>query len=398
MSASTPIASSPSAMPIMATATPIYPVAQAFSAVPVKELPYESWGPYLSPQLWGILAASKEFTIRQQLKVMPEGLSCSGCPPPCCIPQANTYFVYAGLTQESNAMLLRVDEVSDGETRCCCAPHHPFKLEVRQYIPKQDECSEGSDWSNIAGDISQDFSQFSGNERHEAQRNAYMQQPVAMSILRDGTQYPGCCNKCLGCVVCTGCCADGMTLVTGAVDHGDDAKSIGQKLIDNIPQDRIVGSAIVPIFGGCCTPTINVKSTSSGSEPFGKVEGPTCFGGCSEFCCDFEFPISSFDSAAKAGDFGKITKLKPTSMGGAFLELFSDADVFKLEFADETLTPEQKATFLSTLLLTDYMFFEGKAGDKCGTDSAGRSYINLCNCYFMGCLVPCMLKEPPKDG
>jgi hypothetical protein len=63
-----------------------------------------------------------------------------------------------------------------------------------------------------------------------------------------------------------------MTVVTGAVDHGTDTKSIGQKLIDEIPQDRIIGSASVPTpCGGCFTPTVNVKATSSGSEPFGKV-------------------------------------------------------------------------------------------------------------------------------
>jgi hypothetical protein len=82
-------------------------------------------------------------------------------------------------------------------------------------------------------------------------------------------------------------------------------------------------------------------------------------------------------------------------MGGALQEMISSADVFKLEFTDETLTPEQKATFLSTLLLTDYTYFESN-NDKCGTDEEGRFFVNLCNCYCMGCVLPCKLTAPKQ--
>jgi hypothetical protein len=91
-----------------------------------------------------------------------------------------------------------------------------------------------------------------------------------------------------------------------------DTKQIGQHLMAEVPNELVIGSGKVPSpRGGMCTPTLNVSSTTVGPEPWAKVEGPTCFGGCSEVCFDFKFPISKMDSESKAGDLAMITKLKP---------------------------------------------------------------------------------------
>lgn len=51
---------------------------------------------------------SQSFTIRQHVKLLPK--HCFRCPP--CVEQENTYSIYAGLTKDSEAEILRADEVS----------------------------------------------------------------------------------------------------------------------------------------------------------------------------------------------------------------------------------------------------------------------------------------------
>jgi hypothetical protein len=48
--------------------------------------------------------------------------------------------------------------------------------------------------------------------------------------------------------------------------------------------------------------------------------GPCLFGGCSEFCCDFEFFASKYDSENYAGDLAKITKVRAKGVAGMIKE------------------------------------------------------------------------------
>jgi hypothetical protein len=93
--------------------------------------------------------------------------------------------------------------------------------------------------------------------------------------------------------------------------------------------------------------------------------------------------------AVDVGNIATITKLKPKSLTGAIREMLTDSDMFQFEVHDPSVTPQQRATLLGTLLLADYMFFERDI-DQCGYD--GGCYINLCNCYCCGALYPCQLK------
>ena len=85
----------------------------------------------IPPELWAILENAEAFSIRQHVKLFPK--ACCACPP--CVQQENTYSIYAGMARDAQSEILRVDEVSDDWNRCCCAPYHPLRLEMRQYIP-----------------------------------------------------------------------------------------------------------------------------------------------------------------------------------------------------------------------------------------------------------------------
>ena len=91
---------------------------------------------------------AQAFSIRQHVKLLPK--SCCSCPP--CAPQENTYSIYAGLSRDAQAEILRVDEVSDDCNRCCCKPNHLLRLETRAYIPIPGD-STNSDYAHLRQDF-----------------------------------------------------------------------------------------------------------------------------------------------------------------------------------------------------------------------------------------------------
>ena len=50
------------------------------------------------------------------------------------------------------------------------------------------------------------------------------------------------------------------------------------------------------------------------------------------------------------GDYAKITKKKPKSLGQAAREGFTDADIYEVDFFAKEITPEQKANVLSSMV------------------------------------------------
>lgn len=361
------------------------PLAQSFVSVPAVAIPAE-WNGSVTPEIYGVLSQAQAFTVRQHVKVLPK--SCFSMPP--CVKQENTYSIYAGVGDgngctDSKSELFRAEEVSNDWNRCCCTPHHPLKVEMKQVIPDQTDTSN----PDIA-DLQKDWKRFTGKDRVRAEKAAYQKVPVSLTMIRDGTQFPLCCNKCVGCAVCTPCCADGFTLHAGATAEEDNAL-IGKALIDNVDPAKVIGSGEVPsgmACGGCFTPTLNITEKQS-EQPFAKLEGPCCFGGWSEMFCDFSFPISRFNGPGKLGDLAVVTKQKPQGLVAAAKEMVTDSDVYTIEFKDPTLNPQQKALFLSALVLSDYTYFEQGGGDKCGVDGDGRFYLNCCNMYCCGMLCPC---------
>jgi hypothetical protein len=160
-----------------------------------------------------------------------------------------------------------------------------------------------------------------------------------------------------------------------------------------------VGSAVQPNYGGWIRPTIHLRGEGEkeDAQPFAKIEGPLCFGGWSEMCCNFQFFVSQFMSPTKAGDVALITKKKPASLAAAFVELASDADVYSIVFNESAnLTASQKITILAGQLLADYMFFDGNT-EKCSQDD---SAVYCYCCYFscIGKLCPIYIAIPKNSG
>ena len=162
----------------------------------------------------------------------------------------------------------------------------------------------------------------------------------------------GCCSKpCTGGLVCIDCCAQESFVHAGAVP-GVEGGQAGK-----LPKDRVIGRMKQPV-------------------PFGVKR------------------VNKDGSVAvDVGNIATITKLKPKSLTGAIREMLTDSDMFQFEVHDPSVTPQQRATLLGTLLLADYMFFERDI-DQCGYNDG--CYINLCNCYCCGALYPCQLKLPKQ--
>ena len=105
--------------------------------------------------------------------------------------------------------------------------------------------------------------------------------PTVMTMERQGF----CGKPCLGCCAFTDSCKDGMFLHAGFVD-GEPGKIAARN-------PSCVGYATQPKMGGGSTPTVNIMDRGSPDSwrLLAKVEGPQCFGGCSELCYSSEFTV-----------------------------------------------------------------------------------------------------------
>jgi hypothetical protein len=82
-----------------------------------------------------------------------------------------------------------VDEVSNDWNRCCCAPHHPLKLEVRQHVPMPGEGVNGNEGAIIMNEARSEYQALAnsgGNLRDSMEKlnELYQAQPVAMTMVR----------------------------------------------------------------------------------------------------------------------------------------------------------------------------------------------------------------------
>eukprot|EP01033_Poteriospumella_lacustris_P013348 gene13348-9557_t len=368
---------------------PVATAIPAFAAFQPADVP-AAWH-QIPSDVWGVVQNTNFFTVRQHVKLFPK--TCCACPP--CVKQENTYSIYAGLNQDSQAEFLRVDEVSDDWNRCCCAPYHPVKLEVRPYVPVPGEGGR-SDWSHVSRDIGASWGSMSVINRATAIRDMYRQFPPLITMIRHDGQR--CCfpfrSPCrwLDTFVCFECCQDGMDVYAGTLE--DDPKGEkGRPFELDGQRDRLIGKVTQPIYGGYCNPEVHLQ-TADASEPFAKLTGPCFFGGWSECCCNFSFPLTSFNNKDSKGDLGVVTKQKPTSLAGAVRELTSEADVYTIGFGSPSVTPAQKVTTLASQLLMDYMVFEGNT-EKCSSDD---NFIYCYCCYFMclGALCPVYVAIPKR--
>jgi hypothetical protein len=206
--------------------------------------------PLIDQQTASVLSRVSAFTIVQRPSIT-ETL----CAP---LERSNIYDVYDGT---SGQHLFFAKERSECLPRCCCAPRHSLFIDFKLSIGVPPQMLFLTDIDTL---------------------------PIALTMEREGCfSKPG-----LGCCACCAMCKDGMYLHAGPVH------TTAGSLKAASPQ--CVGFASQPHMGGYMTPTINIMERARGGgsaenawNTLAKVEGPTCFGGCAELCCNSTFKVSS---------------------------------------------------------------------------------------------------------
>jgi hypothetical protein len=99
------------------------------------------------------------------------------------VKQENTYSVYAGLNENAQNEILRIDEVSDDWNRCCCAPFHPVRMEVRPYIPVPGD-GTNSDYAHLNQDMIGSWGNMNAIQRYREEKDMYKRFPPVMSFQR----------------------------------------------------------------------------------------------------------------------------------------------------------------------------------------------------------------------
>lgn len=145
-----------------------------------------------------------------------------------------------------------------------------------------------------------------------------------------------------------------------------------------------IGFAQEPCFGGILSPKLNM-SKHSGGPSIGSVKGPCC---CIGGCCRSEFEYTSPEGKELARlQRGGVKDL------GLSAALLSNKDKYKLSFSEPALSVNDKLVLVSTLLMIDYMFFEGET--TCVTNFCvcpPYCWCKLWSWYCCGCTFPCKVK------
>ena len=302
----------------------------------------------------GVLAAMKGFRVRRRVKYW-EGVQGLECCLGSCFEKGNTYDI---IDHKGKGHVFTAIEVSSFLERCCCAPLHAVQL---------------------------DFKLINDGERQWATRKEIAAMPTVMTLERGG----GCAKPALACCAFSQPCAEGMRMHAGA-------PAASGPVIH--PADTTFAYAAQPLCGGCFTPSLNIFTAGGGGgfEPFAKVEGPMCFGGCRSCGWDERFGLSHMaDSQLNSGigthDLAKIRKADPRTSGvhsTVKRKAFSDAMGFELKLAGDVaaLTPQQRAAMLGAVLLADYAFFEFDLG-ICMPEGC-CCHVSCCQIYCLGCVWP----------
>jgi hypothetical protein len=262
-----------------------------------------------------------------------------------CCERNNSYKIH----DKDMTHILDAKEFSPGCTRCCCAPHHSTMV----YIQKPD------------------------GEK-------------LLTIERVGCACPTP-QKCLGgaCPVCMECCKDGINVYEGGVE-GEAGK---------------LESPPLPIFmlkeaacGGHkgLWPKLYVHKGQE-DKPVGTIQGPHCFGGCSELCMKATWNMTTATPEKPDGQqLAEIVHLTPKDCGEVCQEICTDTDKFRITY-DDKAGQMDRTTALASSILVDYMFFEMDNGMiSC---KGGKSLEITCcflNCFGMQC--PCKLQLQGKGG
>jgi len=255
-----------------------------------------------------------------------------------------------------------IREESEDWSRCCCAPQHSIFVK----------------FFHVEGSV---------DPPEEAQ--------PFMTMEREGCDcFCGACPKPLiGCFACTEECSEKSTLYSG------DLQGIPGEMKGLRDRADMLGESVQPLTGGGFKPVMQLMDRGDSGEAsmFAATRGPCFFGGCSEICCSSEFGISVAKPGMTVpeihelpfGDFAQITKKRPASLAQGIREFFTDSDIYEVVFKSKSITPQQKANVLATMIHLDYMFFE-RDNDMVYCEG-NKLHIVFFNCFVYGCVCPCEL-------
>ena len=136
---------------------------------------------------------------------------------------------------------------------------------------------------------------------------------------------------------------------------------------------KVIGYVRQPCFGGCFKPKLDMF-TNEGGEDLGSISGPCCcLGGC--------LGGHKFQVLNKFGtEIGIVNHLGIVG-NGIGRTLFTDADRYQIDFKNKNENIDMKLNVLSSVLMLDYMFFEGETACAC----------NWCWCPPCKCNKVCIL-------
>jgi len=157
-----------------------------------------------------------------------------------------------------------------------------------------------------------------------------------------------------------------------------------------MPDERIVGFARQPCFGGCLKPKINYYDQRDGKQ-LGIIGGPCC---CIGGMCD-----SEFQAVDMSGNNVASIKRGGITSNGVRRALLSDADKYVLQINDPNESLDTKLIILSSVMFIDYMFFEGETNCLMNWCTCPPYCLcKLCDLYCCGVTVPLRLNccVPPE--
>ena len=301
------------------------------------------------------LAKLESCYVRQELTLL-EALSLG------CCEQKNLYSVYPSQAEsETKDRLLLSMEEAPFWTYCCCKPGHSFFLRI-----------------------------LDGQEANTMTKDNLPETLVTLERPGCVCCPPLCCLcaspkpfLCQTCFTCGKNCADEIIVHEGDVitEKSEPGKVEAPNVVGMVRQP--------PCGGGGLHPTFEIfygTGADDDAEPIANLRGPTCFGGCSEVCCDTPYNVSR--GRTQENDFGKVTRVR----GKWYVELCTDVDQYAIEF-DPSATPEEKLMLVNSVLLADYTFFEFDANCvECTPRQKGCDvWVTCCLCFFYGCLIPCKI-------
>jgi len=169
--------------------------------------------------------------------------------------------------------------------------------------------------------------------------------------------------RCMGCFNC------GAKLCLGEIET-----------LDNNGV-RIGGVTEDP--GCACSPTFHIVDKNE--KEIGTMNGPSdCFGG---ICCPTA--LFSIRNPTNGSQIGQVRKIQPATLEGVLSTLLTTADTFEVD-VPSSATLEERANFIASAMLLDYMFFEEdkNEGGKC----------LLFSTYCGGCVYHCTLNNNNGAG